>query len=214
MVKRSNRISNISSREALGLSAKDFKGLSRAEMAKAVSSIASAANKRISRLEKAGQPITDTVKKFSVAGKNRNELMREFRRVKDFMQAETLSLRGQKVVADKVARGLAGEFTGEGSGKKYEEKLAEIKSVLGGKEASRERDTFWRAYERLKESNPIVANKQYKYKILGEQIKVMKERPGISVEELHARMKQDADSIYEAEQEQEAVKDVFTFISK
>lgn len=209
MVKRGKRIA--STRNALNLSGRDLRKFDRAQLAKVVSTIASSANKRLSRMEKAGQPVTDTIEKFSVAGKSRNELLQEFRRVKEYMQAETLSLSGQKQVARKTAQGLAGALSGGTKGKKYNDIFNEVKNTIGDKE---NKDTFWRAYERLKESNPIIANKQYKYKILGKQIKVMKENPGISVEELHARMKQDADAIYEAEQEQETVKDVFTFISK
>lgn len=211
LIKRSNKLSKApSSKQALGLSGKELKEFSRADMAKVVSSIASAANKRIDRLEKAGQPITDTVTRFSVAGKSRNELLKEFRRVKDFMQAETLSLRGQKITADKVSRGLASSLVGEGSGKEFKKKLKEVREVLGGTEVSDRRTTFWSAYERLKETNPIIANKQYKYKVLGEQIKIMRDNPDISVSELHARMEADISKIYETVQEEETPADVFT----
>lgn len=208
MVRRSNRFT---SREALALSGKDLKSYSRSEMARIVSTVASAANKRITRLEKAGQPITDTIDKFSVAGKSRNELMKEFRRVKDFMNAETLSLRGQRMVSDRIARGLAGALTGSQKGKKFNKAVKEIRNTLGER-GTDSNTNFWRAYERLKESNPIIANKQYKYRVLTEQIKIMQENPGISAEDLQQRMEQEMDNIYtEVQEEQEEAEDVFTF---
>lgn len=208
MAKRSMRFT---SRQALALSGKDLKAYSRADMARIVSSIASAANKRITRLEKAGQPITDTVGRFSVAGKSRNELMKEFRRVKDFMNTEQLSLSGQRMVSDRTARGLAGALTGSQKGKKFNKAVKEIRNTLGER-GTDSNTTFWRAYERLKESNPIIANKQYKYRVLTEQIKIMQENPGISAEDLQQRMQQEMDNIYtEVQEEQEDTEDVFTF---
>jgi len=208
MAKRSMRFT---SRQALALSGKDLKAYSRSEMARIVSTVASAANKRITRLEKAGQPITDTIDKFSVAGKSRNELMKEFRRVKDFMNAETLSLSGQRTVSDRTARGLAGALTGSQKGKKFNKAVKEIRDTLGER-GSDANANFWRAYERLKESNPIIANKQYKYLVLTEQIKIMQENPGISAEDLQQRMEQEMDNIYtEVQEEQEETEDVFTF---
>lgn len=210
LVKRSNRLSKApSSAQALGLTSKELREFSRADMAKIVSSIASAANKRITRMEKAGQPITDTVQKFSVAGKTRNELMKEFRRVKDFMQAETLSLRGQRIVGTKTARGIAGALAGVGSGKEFKKKLKEVSSAMGTPGSS-QHDTFWRTYERLKETSPIIANKQYKYRVLGEQIKIMNNNPNISADELQARMQSELNRIYEETQEEETPTDVFT----
>ena len=210
LVKRNNRLSKApTSAQALGLTSKELREFSRSDMAKIVSSIASAANKRITRLEKAGQPITDTIEKFSVAGKTRNELMKEFRRVKDFMQAERLSLRGQQIVASKTARGIAGALAGVGSGKEFKKILKEVSSAMSTP-GTRQNDTFWRTYERLKETSPIIANKQYKYRVLGEQIKIMNDNPNISMDELQARMQSELDRIYEETQEEETPSDVFT----
>ena len=210
MAKRSMRFT---SRQALGLSGKDLKAYSRSEMARIVSTVASAANKRISRLEKAGQPITDTIDKFSVAGKSRNELMKEFRRVKDFMNAEQLSLSGQSNLARKTAQGLAGAITGEGSGKTFKKEYKRIRKILGDPmENDSNYSTFWGAYERLAEQNPIIRQKQYKYRVLGQQIKYMEANPNITKEELHNKMQADMDRIYaEVQEEQEETEDAFTF---
>ena len=125
------------------------------------------------------------------------------------MQAETLSLRGQKIVGAKTARGIAGALAGVDSGKEFNKKLKEVSSALGAPGSS-QRDTFWRTYERLKERSPIIANKQYKYRVLGEQIKIMNNNPNISTDELQTRMQGELDRIYEETQEEETPADVFT----
>ena len=213
MVRRSNRFT---SREALALSGKDLKSYSRSEMARIVSTVASAANKRITRLEKAGQPITDTVDRFSVAGKSRNELMKEFRRVKDFMIAERLSLSGQRTLSERIAQGLAGSITGEGSGKKFKKEYQRIRDLLGdyaepGGNVSKA-ETFWGSYERLAETNPFIRQKQYKYRVLGQQVKYMSANPNITKDQLHQKMQADMAKIYEeVQKETENPGDVFTF---
>ena len=69
MVRRSNDLSKGQSvKKLLSLNGSDLKTMDRSELAHVVSTMASAANKRITRLEKAGQPISDTVDRFSVAG--------------------------------------------------------------------------------------------------------------------------------------------------
>lgn len=216
MVRRSNDLSKSqSTKKLLALSGKDLKNMDRRELAKVVSTISSAANKRIKRLEQAGQPIGDTVPRFSVAGKSRNELMKEFRRVKDFMNAEQLSLGGQSRLARRTAQGLAAAITGEGTGKEFKKEYNRIRKLLGDPMRNDSKyNTFWSAYERLAENNPIIRQKQYKYRVLGQQIKYMDENPNISKEDLQKKMQADMDSIYadvQKEEEKEEPGDVFTF---
>ena len=216
MVRRSNDISKgQSTKKLLALSGNDLKTMDRRELAKVVSTISSAANKRIKRLEQAGQPIGDTVPRFSVAGKSRNELMKEFRRVKDFMNAEQLSLGGQSRLARRTAQGLAAAIIGEGTGKAFKKEYNRIRKLLGDPMRNDSKyNTFWSAYERLAEQNPIIRQKQYKYRVLGQQIKYMDENPNISKEDLQKKMQADMDSIYadvQKEEEKEEPGDVFTF---
>lgn len=208
----------VSSAEALRLSGSDFKGVSRAELAKVVSTLASSANKRLKRLENAGQPITDTISKFSVAGKSRNELMKEFRRVKNFMNAENQSLSGQAKIARKALEGIAQIQTGKTKGKDYKKAYNDYKKVLGTSTAEGSPYyNFWTSYDRLKDTNKYIANKQYKYRVLSEQIKIMKQNPGISLDDLHVRMQSIVDKTYTEVQTkiaEDTPQDAFTFTLK
>ena len=198
------------SKQALNLTGVQLRSMTRSEVARVVSTLASAGNKRIVRLEKAGQPITQTIKKFSVAGKTKNELMKEFTRVKNFMNAESQSLSGQKNVARKVSKGLAERTFGKseeqlerGEKTKFRETMKGFENLLEGSyRGTKNKTTFWRAYERLKESNPIVAQKGYKYRLLEKQAQIMKSAPSISTSRLKDRMQNVFDEMYLAEQEQ------------
>lgn len=196
------------SKQALNLTGVELRKMNRSELSKIVSTLASAGNKRIVRLEKAGQPITQTVRKFSVAGKTKNELMKEFTRVKNFMQSETQSLRGQKDIARRVSRTLAERTMGKsadslerGENITYKKIMHAYKDMLSGSyRGTSNKTTFWRAYERLKERNPIIAQKGYKYKILEWQAQIMINSPSISTARLSDRMQKIFDDLYKEEQ--------------
>lgn len=134
-MKRSNRISEIQN-----LSISKVMSMSRSDLAKAVSVMASAGNKRLKRLQTRGisTPASVYIKKhggkFSVAGKNVAQLREEYQRVKDFLQSETSTVRGYKKWESKIAKTLK-----ESSGIDYDS-LTE-----------RQKRTFWRAYSKLEE---------------------------------------------------------------
>lgn len=208
----------VTSKTAVNLKGSDFKGLDRSEVARIVSTLASSANKRIKRLEQAGQPISDTVKPFSVAGKSRNELMKEFRRVRQFMTAENQSLRGQAKIARDTFKGIAKEKTGYKSGKKFNKAYETYKNTLGTD--TREGTpywNFWKAYDRLAETNKYVTDKSVKYKVLQKQVNMMKRNPGMDIDEIHARMTEIAEKVYKEtkdQMKQDIEGDVFELKSK
>ena len=80
----------------------------RAEMSR----LASVANKRLQRLENAGLDTSPAYKKwvedgqvkFGVKGKNHNELQRELSRLKNFINAETSTIRGVNTVLKDMAK--------------------------------------------------------------------------------------------------------------
>lgn len=194
------------SKSALQLTGSDIRGMSRSELAGAVSVMASAANKRIVRLEQAGQPIQDTWKKFSVAGKSRAELMREFTRVKNFMTGETTSLSGQAKVRKEVAKRLSETMErkpGETDRKFNQRVKQETKNMTDFLNNKNRYDKFWRSYEMLKEKNPQVANKQYKYKILAEQKQYMIDHPRAHKSTILKNMDKVFKQIYKEEQTEE-----------
>lgn len=219
-MKRDNTVKSV-----LKLTGKDLRKLGRADLAKVVSQAASAANKRLKRASAAGQPIEDTIDRFSVAGKNKNELMKEFTRVKNFLGKPELSLSGQKKLARETATGLTEKIigtkrkdteAGSKERKAYDKMRRQIGKALNTSmgSGSEQYDTFWRAYDRLTEKNAnIKENKSLKYRVLKKQISIMAKNPQQSVDELHERMTKEFESIYQAEQEErerEKPEDAFT----
>lgn len=97
-------------KDLLILKPKDLKKMSRSELARSVSQLASAANKRLKRFAQKGTvtPATRSamkVGKFSVAGKNENQLLAEYIRVKQFMTAETSTAKGFKAYRKRIKKG-------------------------------------------------------------------------------------------------------------
>lgn len=193
----------LSATDALKLNYQDIRGLSRQELAYMVSTIASAANKRIDRLSKAGQPIEDHIERFSVAGKNRNELLRELSRERRFMQNERQSLSGQARIRKEVAAELAKQesFT-----------KRELNKFFSDQDRY---DKFWKAWDIIKDKNKIVNESgKYKYRTLKELKTMMLKYPGDSKEEIAERMQNVVDQAYMDTQEERtevSPGDVFTY---
>lgn len=99
-------------KEILNLSDIQINKMSRRELAQVTSILASAGNKRIARIEKAGvtSPAVASVKshdgRFSVKGKNTNQLRGEFARARNFMQNTTSTVRGAKASAKNIEKKL------------------------------------------------------------------------------------------------------------
>lgn len=122
--------------ELLSLSSRDISKLSRKELARVVSQLASAGNKRLKRLETTPMGSESRVYKtamekgkFSVAGKNQGQLQNEFKRVSEFLKAKTSTVSGWKAEKTRVYKRIGGMFDSE--------------------EAER---AFWRAYRDIAKS--------------------------------------------------------------
>lgn len=94
--------------------------MSRSELAKVVTVLDSAANKRLKRLSQAPMGTESIVYqnamkigKFSVKGKNQGELQAEYKRVKQFLTAKTSSARGWNTFRAKTIERIGGEFSSE-----------------------------------------------------------------------------------------------------
>ena len=129
--------------DILKQSTKKLMNLTRAKLARVISSLASAGNKRLKRLEKAGlseqspayRYIEKSGGKFSVKGKTKEELLLELKRAKKFLSEETTTstLRGTR------------EFIKEQE-KIVNERLGDFKSKNDEKE-------FWNAYKKYSEAH-------------------------------------------------------------
>ncbi|MEE6207162.1 MAG: hypothetical protein VZR95_03815 [Alphaproteobacteria bacterium] len=143
----------------------DLKKMTDSELRTVVGRLVSAGNKRLRRYESkkgelpnAGRQGTYEERKFSTQGKDRTELMEEFKRAKNFFGAETSSLTGEKNVKTKSQKALNENFGISVSDEDY--------------------DTYWKAFDRLKELHPEIDERNYKYTILSHMDKMIEKRKG------------------------------------
>lgn len=132
----------------LNMELSDLEQLTRADLAREVGKVVSAANKRLARLEKAGvaSPAATYVKdhggKFSVSGKDVGELITELNRARGFMEAKTGNVRGAREARKNTFKTIADATKTE-----YEK----IQNVFDKMTLEEERD-FWRAVDRVQDS--------------------------------------------------------------
>lgn len=134
-MKRSNRLS-----EVRDYTLSKVMSMSRADLAKATSTLAQASNKRLDRMKKQGitTPATEYIKKhggrFSTKGKDIQALREEFQRAKGFLESETSTIKGYRA---------------------WESKIAETLKTNAGIDynalTEREKRKFWKAYSKLEE---------------------------------------------------------------
>lgn len=134
------------------LTNRQLTNLTRNELAKVVSKLASAANKRTKRLIQSGVPSPALIGriergkvKFSVKGKNVDELKKEYLEVKSYLSAETSTVKGARKVMNTVINTLKNEKGIEITEDQYK--------------------NFFKIFERVKEVDPYVSSQQMKYKV-------------------------------------------------
>lgn len=140
------------SKDILEMSPSDILKMNTKELRQAVRQLGKTANSRLAYADKIGasSPALTHLKtagKISTKGKTLNQLRNEFKRAKAFLQSETSTVSGIRAYNAKVIRGLKDAGIGKVSEENY--------------------DKFWKAYERLKEKDPAVAEKRFKYAVLG-----------------------------------------------
>lgn len=118
----------------------------RSNLAKEISKLASAANKRLKRLESNNytnlqvyKNVIETGGKFSVKGKNIDQLENELKRIQNFMNAQTSTIKG----ANQVLKDMAKNFN------------LDYNNISELKEKS---DKFFELYEKVKEYDQQIGN--------------------------------------------------------
>ena len=174
------------------LSATQIKGYDRKNLARIVTKLNSAANKRIVRLEKAGYntPAMRAAKvdkggRFSVAGKNLKQLRAEYIRVSGFLKADTSTKKGYKSFIKKIK-------------KAFEDKGVKI----GGKGGTDMQDFIQKEtkiYDWLKEKSPIIEESGYKYEAM-KMISEYVNQNNLSESAIKRRMSKWVKEVYEEEQ--------------
>lgn len=174
------------------LSATQIKGYDRQNLARIVTKLNSAANKRVTRLEKAGYNTpamraakVDKGQRFSVAGKNLKQLRAEYIRVSGFLKADTSTKKGYKSFLKKIQ-------------KSFSDKGVEI----GGRGGTGIQDFIQKEtkiYDWLKEKSPIIEESGYKYEAM-KMISEYVSRGNLSESSIKRRMAKWVKEVYEEEQ--------------
>ena len=145
-------------KELAHLPASEIKKYDRDNMARIVTKLNSAANKRLKRLKAEGYNTpamrsakVDKGQKFSVAGKNLKQLRAEYIRVSNFLKADTSTKKGYKKFLGNIKK----SFENRG-----------IKIQGGPKETQDFIDKETRIIDWLKEHNPLIYESGYKYEAI------------------------------------------------
>ena len=178
--------------DLMHLSATQIKGYDRQNLARIVTKLDSAANKRLVRLEKAGYNTpamraakVDKGERFSVAGKNLKELRAAYIRVSNFLKSDTSTKKGYKSFLKRMQKAFADNG---------------VKIGGGGDKATQDfiqKET--KIFDWLKERNPIIEESGYKYeamKIISEYVN----QDNLSESAIKKRMTKWIKKTYEEEQ--------------
>lgn len=187
--KQKSIVSGMSVQDILNLDNETFNKLGISDMRKVVGRLVSVGNKRLRTFEKRGEtsPATRYIMQksggmFSTRGKNLNQLRAEYVRAKSFLQAKTGTIKGWKNVKEKT--------------------LAKLKTTYRIDITPEQFDDFWKAYEDLKELDPEVSNKKFKYTALKEIEAYVKDGK-LSPDEIALKIHSQLSTIYEQKAGQE-----------
>lgn len=179
--------------QLLNMSSEEFSHMTKAELQRAVRTLARTANKNMKEMTESGistpasQYMDESGGRVTSSGKNLNQLRAEFVRARGFIQSKTGSVEKWEKVKRKTIRSLGKQ---------------------GVKTTKASFDKMWKAYEKLKQSHPEIANKQMKYTVL-EDISSMARDRHLSAEDIALSMEDRITELYE-EQEQRIAEDVAT----
>lgn len=174
--------------DILNIPLKDLNKMTESQLRTVVGRLVSAGNKRMRRfLAKKGKLpyrvegyYSYDKMKFSTVGKDRQELMEEFKRAKAFMKSETTSLKGTKKVEKKVKQSL----------KKYGVNLSDL--------SPEDYERFWAVYKVLRERHPDIKYvRGYKYQVFDTIKSVLPGDSTIDLNEIINRMESELQNIYE-----------------
>ena len=168
-------------KDIMSIAPKDILKMSRKELSTYTSRLASAANKRLKRMYGKEKNKFEYKDKFSVKGKNINQLRAEYARAKSYLQSNN-SLSGMKKTKKKVINGLKKQ---------------------GVKITDKQYNKFWSVYQRLKEVDPKVSSYVYKYMSMRDIADYINDNPTKSIDEVIDGMMADLNSHYEEQKEQE-----------
>lgn len=183
--------------DLLNMESREFSKVSqdRQALSRVVSRLASAANKRIKRMQAQNESSPALIRamesggKFSVKGKSLDELKKEFMRVKSFLQDKTSDLKQWKKLKNKLQESL-----GKSGVIIDENKVGKVIHI----------------YEEIRKKNPEVSAKEFKYKVF-ETIQSMPD--DISINQQIENIADNLENIYlETKKEKDSLKDVSSLL--
>lgn len=198
-IKNSVRIdlSGLSIDQLVNIGATELKGYDRDNLARIVTKLDSAANKRLVRLEKGGYstPAMRATKmsrgdRFSVKGKSLKELRAQYIQVSNLLKSETSTVKGYKKFLKRIK-------------KSFENKGVKI-GVSSAKDIEDFLDKETRIYDWLKERNPLIEESGYKYEAMM-RISEFVNKSDLSESAIKRRMSKWIKKTYEEEQKRHSI---------
>lgn len=190
-------LTGVSIDQLVHLSASEIKGYDRDNLARIVTKLDSAANKRITRLEKAGYNTpamraakVDNGQRFSIKGKNLKQLRAQYIQVSNFLKSDTSTKKGYKSFLKKIKKSFSdkGVKIDRGTDKDVQDFIQKETKI----------------YDWLKERNPIIEESGYKYeamKIISEYVN----QDNLSESAIKNRMTKWIKKTYEEEQKRKYI---------
>lgn len=167
--------------ELMNIPQEEWETLSKKDMRSVVQRLASAANKRVDRMQKKGisspalRQLLENGGRVSTKGKDLAALRAEFTRAKNFLQSQTSTISGYNEFVQNNIDALK-EYDIDIDKKNFED--------------------FWRVFDRIKEMDPSVENSALKYNIM-QAIADEFDEDDIDVDYITERMMDQIDLLYE-----------------
>ena len=190
-------LAGVSVNQLLNIGATELKGYDRDNLSRIVTKLNSAANKRLTRLEKKGYNTpamrknhVDKGERFSVKDKNLKQLRAEYIHVSSFLKDNTSTVKGYK----QFLKNLKNKFNEKGV------------KIGGGSEKEIQDfiDQETKIYDWLKERNPLIEESGYKYEAML-RVSEMVEQKNLSERAIKRRMNQWAKKVYKEEQRKNSI---------
>lgn len=228
--KKGYKVEGKSIQQLMRLRPTTIEKMSQKDLARVVTRLSSAANKRVRRIEAKGisTPATRQAErsggKFSAKGKNLNELRSEYKRVKTFLKSETSTLTGYKKFSKRFEQKLQKTRTKkQKQAKKNREKLPEAptmppdastpppdESEQSASEQQNEAysyydkyDKVFRIVDRLRELNPWINESLASYLVVV-VTEYVSQNPDIDIDEAVKAWNKTLGDWYEKQQERDS----------
>lgn len=206
--KQKETLNNYTVEQILSMGDNELNKMNQRQMSHMLRTVSLAANKRITRLEKnaeKGGIATDALNavqesggRFYVGNKNRNQMLSELARAREFMNMKTSTVKGSTDVRKNRERMIYGKTREEIAKEQKNNKKKQTKPEEKPIDYDQQLKDVFKAYRKFNEQNPNEARKDYfdSGKALAYIGQMRTEHPELTVDELE----QKADQYYRENQ--------------